>query len=151
MYVLRIYSELSAENEAEEIFIKRVFKPRCGSVLTKKGNFAALLEETESFIRSCPVIQFTKRLEQFPWAAKYHFVGRGVFPQVLAILAKHFPHIWSPAMPDVFHSNWKCCEEFVAAVESVLPSIEHLNLFRESNEFKEFLSKWQFPVYFQLR
>lgn len=32
-----------------------------------------------------------------------------------------------------------------------MPSIDHLQQFRVSHAVKEFNSKWQFPVYFQLR
>ncbi|CAG7721319.1 unnamed protein product [Allacma fusca] len=101
-YILHMFTELNAEDKAEDIFVEKIFTPRCEVILAKKGNTAALLDEAEDFMRTCPIIKFCKRLEEFPWVLKYNFV-------------------------------------------------EHLNEFRDSNEYKDFVSKWQFPVYFQLR
>jgi len=149
--ILFMYSQLQAEVQAEAIFINDILKPKCDNVLTQKGNVAALLSEIESFIHHSPILRVGREVEEFPWMRKYDFLSRGVFPHLVSILMKQFPHIWSPSTPDTFHSNWLRCSSFIEIVESALPSLDHLEKFRSSEVLKEFTRKWQFNVYFQLR
>lgn len=149
--ILFIYSQLRKEVEAEEIFINDILKPKCNVVLAKKGNISALLAEIENFIQTSPIVNASKELEKYPWMKGFDFLGRCVFPHVVTILMKQFPHIWSPSTPDAFHSNWVRCSAFVKLIENSLPSLDHLEKFRSTDILKEFFSKWQFNVYFQLR
>ncbi|ODM88167.1 Conserved oligomeric Golgi complex subunit 2 [Orchesella cincta] len=149
--LLYLYVELQRVSEAERIFVLNVLKPVCDEILAKKGNIASLLDEVEKFLVDSPTIKVSKQLEQFSWMSNYHFLSNCVLPHVIGILKKHFPHIWSPSNPDTFHSNWIRCETFIKFLEDMMPSIEHLETFRETETLKDFISKWQFPVYFQLR
>lgn len=149
--LLYMYTELQCEPIVEEVLVKEVLLPKCELVLSKKGNIGALFDTIETFLAQSPLISVWGMLHEFPWMAKYDFIGRGVFPCVLNILCKHFPHIWSPSNPESFHSNWNRCDKFISSLENKMPSLNHLQQFRLSDAMKDFDSKWQFPVYFQLR
>jgi hypothetical protein len=149
--LLFMYAQLEAETTAETIFVHSVLKPKCDGVLSQKGNVSALLDSLEEFQTRNPIMLVSQELEDFPWMRKYDFVSRGIFPHVVKILSQKFPHIWSPSTPDSFHANWIRCEKFIESLESALPSEEQLNNLRNSEVFKEFVGKWQFNVYFQLR
>lgn len=151
MTLLYLYVELQKVSEAELIFTQSVLKPFCDKILAKKGNISSLLDSLETFLLNCPTINVSKRLGKHSWLSNYSFLSKCVFPHVVGILTKHFPHIWSPSNPDTFHSNWIRCDKFITFLEEQMPSLDHLESFRESETFKSFISKWQFPVYFQLR
>ncbi|CAL8082945.1 unnamed protein product [Orchesella dallaii] len=149
--LLYLYVELQKVSDAEQIFVLNVLKPVCDEILAKKGNISSLLDEVEKFLLKSPTIKVSKQLEEFSWMSNYNFLSNCALPHVIGILKKHFPHIWSPSNPDTFHSNWIRCETFIKFLENMMPSIEHLENFRETEVLKDFISKWQFPVYFQLR
>lgn len=149
--LLYMYIELHRVKDAEYIFTSNVLKPVCDDILSKKGNVSSLLDEVENFLVKSPTIKASKQLEIYSWMSSYEFLSNCVLPHVIGVLRKHFPHIWSPSNPDTFHSNWIRCEKFIRFLENQMPSLNHLETFRENDTLKDFLSKWQFPVYFQLR
>ena len=146
---------MECESIAESIFTNKILKPKCDEVLSRKGNATALLDCLETFITSTPLIQVSQEMEHLPWMKNYDFILRGIFPYVTKLLSQKFPgdetYIWSPSTPDSFHSNWTRCERFIMNLEASAPSLTHLENFRNSEIFKEFIGKWQFNAYYQLR
>jgi hypothetical protein len=149
--LLYMYTELQCESVVEEVFVTEILKPNCEAVMSRKGNVNSIFEAVEAFLKDSPLISVWTKLDLYPWMARYDFVTRGVLPHVISLLAKHFPHIWSPSNPDIFHSNWSRCERFIDSLENSMPSSDHLEAFRKSDALNDFVHKWQFPVYFQLR
>lgn len=149
--LLHLYIELQKVSVAENVFTANILKPVCDEVLSKKGNISSLLDEVERFLVTSPTVKVTKELDEYSWMANYDFISNCTLPHVIGVLKKHFPHIWSPSNPDTFHLNWIRCERFIKFLEEQMPSLDHLERFRESETLKDFISKWQFPVYFQLR
>lgn len=149
--LLHLYVELEKVPEAETEFTGNVLKPVCDDVLSRKGNVSGLLDEVEQFLLKSPVVKVSKDLETNTWMASYDLISNCVLPYVIGVLKKHFPHIWSTSNPDTFHSNWMRCERFITFLEDQVPSVSHLQTFRESETLTDFISKWQFPIYFQLR
>jgi len=149
--LLYMYTELQCEATVEEVFIMDILRPNCEAVMSRKGNVNAIFEAVEQFLKQSPLITVWSKLDEYPWMARYDFITRGVFPHVINLLEKHFPHIWAPSNPDSFHTNWTRCERFINVLEDCMPSSNHLEAFRNCDSLKDFVGKWQFPVYFQLR
>lgn len=52
---------------------------------------------------------------------------------------------------DSFVQNYLLTTEFLTRLESMCPSLDHLNTLRSHPTMTTFLKRWQLPVYYQLR
>ncbi|KAH8915211.1 COG2-domain-containing protein [Atractiella rhizophila] len=59
--------------------------------------------------------------------------------------------IWAPGRPDKFHQNYTLTRNFIDRIESLCPTLRHLQVLRAHPTYVAFHKRWQLPVYFQLR
>jgi len=57
--LLFMYKELECEQIAETVFAEQTIKVKCNTVISRKGNFGALLDEMEKLVANCPIILVT--------------------------------------------------------------------------------------------
>ncbi|GAA6031739.1 hypothetical protein JCM8097_001962 [Rhodosporidiobolus ruineniae] len=73
------------------------------------------------------------------------------FALVTALVTELGPTLFAAGRPTVFHQNYLLASAFVARIESLTPSIAHLEALRASPTYVALFKRFQLPVYFQLR
>lgn len=59
--------------------------------------------------------------------------------------------IFAPGDPVLFHSRYIATLEFLEKLEAECSTMEALNTLKENPQYKDFLKKWNLPVYYQIR
>ena len=82
----------------------------------------------------------------------YDFLVTAVWPEMVEQIDENLGFIFSAGNPDKFFDNYTTTIEFVAQFEKALveygSAVAH---FRESECHKNFLGRWNLPIYFQAR
>ncbi|KAI5481066.1 component of oligomeric golgi complex 2 [Pseudohyphozyma bogoriensis] len=83
---------------------------------------------------------------------RYEILVGVIWEEVAGRLLSELGHvIFAAGRPAVFHQNYVLTTAFISRLESVSPTLAHLNAFRTHPSTVNFLKRFQLPVYFQLR
>lgn len=158
---LRIYCILGECPAAEAIFRKAVVGPYLQPIVSEVAlqncpqglngiykqilNFVdekmkQLLALTEG--RSSPII--TMHVKGFD------FLINSFWAEVDNRLETHMTSIFAPGNPDAFYQKYKCTNEFLKELEQICGTPERIERLRQHAQYKQFQTKWNLPVYFQV-
>lgn len=81
----------------------------------------------------------------------FDFLSNAIWAEVTELIEKNIPRIFLPGIPDNFFTNYNVTMQFVERMEQYCRTRAQLEAFRAHPAFKQFIKKWNLPVYFQLR
>lgn len=155
---LRTYALIDKIKDAEYLFRKHVVQPFMEEIIT------------EEFLRSCSLKgMYTKILEFIPKHCQilkditsssspsgdvirgYDFVVNAVWPEIISNIEARIPSIFAPGNPSIFHEKFTISMDFLLTFEHQCGSQASVKRLREHSSYQLFMSKWNLPVYFQIR
>lgn len=164
---LRIYATIDRIGDAERLVRERLVRPYLEEVLTEQSlnddpkGLAGLYKRA---LRVIPdklsvllslthkVHDKTSSVQQQRHHRDYDFLVTAVWPEIVEQIDENLGFIFSAGNPEKFFDNYTTTIEFVAQFEKALveygSAVVH---FRESECQKNFLGRWNLPIYFQAR
>jgi len=109
-----------------------------------------------------PLIQASFTLNPDPDSG-FNFVLRGIWIPLFSALASDTPlqdsslkgftpsSVFSPRDAQIFHDNYLAFCSFTDQLELLCPSEEHVKAFRQHDDYKSFLRRWDIDTYFAMR
>ncbi|RDD44303.1 Conserved oligomeric Golgi complex subunit 2 [Trichoplax sp. H2] len=165
---LRTYAAIDKVQEAETLFRNMVVKPRTNEIIKSEMlDVVALQTMYQKIIDFIPIhcgllLELTAettlsdigRGSITTSGSKirgYDFLVHSVFPEVVSSIEVRLPLIFAPGNPDIFHQKFTATLEFIAKFEYHCCSQSSILRLRDHSSYKQFMSKWNLPVYFQIR
>ena len=81
----------------------------------------------------------------------YNFLFNSFWSAIEERLETNLSSIFAPGDPQKFYQKYKCTLEFLTRVEMIIDDEELVEKFHQHQQFKQFQSRWNLPVYFQIR
>jgi conserved oligomeric Golgi complex subunit 2 len=81
----------------------------------------------------------------------YNFLFNSFWSAIEECLETNLATIFAPGDPTKFHQKYKCTLAFLTRIEMIIDDVELVNQFRQHSQYKRFQSRWNLPVYFQIR
>ncbi|XP_048656319.1 conserved oligomeric Golgi complex subunit 2 isoform X1 [Marmota marmota marmota] len=81
----------------------------------------------------------------------YDFLVNSVWPEIAQGLEEKLPSLFNPGDPDAFHQKYTTSMDFLRRFERQCGSQASVKRLRAHPAYHSFNSKWNLPVYFQIR
>lgn len=81
----------------------------------------------------------------------FNFLVNSFWIDVEEKIEQHIKCIFAPGDPVLFHVRYTATLEFLEKLEAECVTHESLAALKENSRYKNFLKKWNLPVYFQIR
>lgn len=159
---LRVFGTLDECHVAEDIFRRRVVAPHMHPIIAESalqnspqgvhGIYAQVLAFVEA--RMLPLLALTRPTAERPVCKVrgFDFLLRAYWPEVEQRLETHMSSIFAPGNPDQFYQKYDSTVEFLRSVERLLgPDEAAIVAFKQLPQYKSFQTRWNLPVYFQIR
>lgn len=152
---LRIYISLDACPVAEAAFKEDIVAPYMIDIISEHSlqktpqGLAGIYSKVLNFISLhmtdlLRLTQYTDKLKGF------NFLIQSFWSDVEMRLETHMSSIFAPGNSEVFYAKYKCTRDFLNKIEEILVTEEKINAFRQHKQTKNFQSRWNLPVYFQI-
>ncbi|KAG1654155.1 Conserved oligomeric Golgi complex subunit 2 [Nymphon striatum] len=154
---LRIYAAIDKISDVEILVRQKIIQPFLSEIITEKHLKSEGLKEIYNEVLNsipktcgnlCDVTSFGRNNEIVP---DYDFLTNSVWPEVVSLLENKIPSMFAPGNPNMFHDKYTISVDFLLQFEQQFSSIAAVNQFRSHPSYTTFLSKWNLPVYFQIR
>lgn len=145
---LKIYAMLDQRGEAEVVFRRQIVVPRMKELITETAlqnnprGVAGIYDQIIEFIHA----RMNHLLESAKHVPGFKFLYKGFWCEVEQKIEVNMISIFAPGNPDIFHQKFVCTMEFLSQIEALAEPD-----FRDCVEYKNFIAKWNLPVYFQIR
>jgi hypothetical protein len=80
----------------------------------------------------------------------FDFVVNSIFPELTQCLEQSSQILFFTGDPDIFHEKYSCWLKFIEELQSILSKSSQQNL-KNSKDYKEFSSRWDLVIYYQIR
>jgi hypothetical protein len=84
-------------------------------------------------------------------AQSFDILGACTLAEVHAVIKRHLPGAFSPAVPAAFHANFTASTAFLQWLEGLAPAGATVQLFRGGAERASFTKEWNLAIYFSVR
>uniref|UniRef100_I3MPT2 Conserved oligomeric Golgi complex subunit 2 n=1 Tax=Ictidomys tridecemlineatus TaxID=43179 RepID=I3MPT2_ICTTR len=161
-HCLRTYATIDKTRDAEALVGQVLVKPYVDEVIV------------EHFVESHPnglQVMYDKLLEFVPHHCRllrevtggavsseratpvpgYDFLVNSVWPEIAQGLEEKLPSLFNPGNPDAFHQKYTISMDFLRRFERQCGSQASVKRLRAHPAYHSFNSKWNLPVYFQIR
>ncbi|KAM4813907.1 conserved oligomeric Golgi complex subunit 2 isoform X1 [Urocitellus parryii] len=161
-HCLRTYATIDKTRDAEALVGQVLVKPYVDEVIV------------EHFVESHPnglQVMYDKLLEFVPHHCRllrevtggavsseratpvpgYDFLVNSVWPEIAQGLEEKLPSLFNPGDPDAFHQKYTISMDFLRRFERQCGSQASVKRLRAHPAYHSFNSKWNLPVYFQIR
>ena len=161
---LRIYATIDRIGDAERLVRERLVRPYMEEVLTEQSlnddpkGLAGVYKRTMRVIpdKLSVLLNLTHKVHDKTSSLQqqhkdYDFLVTAVWPEIVEQIDENLGFIFSAGNPERFFDNYTTTTDFVAQFEKAL--VEHgssVAHFRESECHKNFLGRWNLPIYFQV-
>lgn len=155
---LRTYALIDKIKDAESLFRKHVVRPFMEEIITEdflrssslKGMYTKILE----FIpKHCQILKdiTSSSSPSGDVIRGYDFIVNAVWPEIISNIEARIPSIFAPGNPDIFHEKFTISMDFLSKFEHQCGSQASVKRLREHSSYQLYMSKWNLPVYFQIR
>ncbi|XP_059610186.1 conserved oligomeric Golgi complex subunit 2 [Phlebotomus argentipes] len=155
---LRIYYTLEGCSVAEDIFRKEIVANSMDRIISESAlqnsvqGLTGIYNKIHEFItvQMKDLLQLTqgRNLAQIKG---YDFFLNSFWVEVERRLETHMASIFAPGNPDAFYIKYRATLHFLEQLEAILNSPEAIEQFRSHAQYKSFQTRWNLPVYFQIR
>lgn len=156
---LRVYCTLGEYRAAEEIFRKKVVGLHMHLIISEVA-----LQNAPQGLNGIynQIIQFLNdRMRQLLLLTQpndsglatvqgFDFIINSFWVEVEKRIENHMASIFAPGNPDAFYQKYEHTVAFLENIEHVIKSRKQIDLFHDHEQYKQFQSKWNLPVYFQV-
>ncbi|KAG8177789.1 hypothetical protein JTE90_017650 [Oedothorax gibbosus] len=156
--VLRIYSLISEEKKAENCFRQEIVQPFMKDLVTQNNVTKLGLDKVYTRIlgfisSSCQeILNMTQRCRRSDIITGFDFLVNAVWPEFIECLGYvSSVHLYSVGDPQLFHQNYSASMKFLDSFETFCGDQNSVRRLRSLASYKEFNSKWNLDVYFQIR
>lgn len=149
---LRIYSMLNEEVVANVVVRNELVKPQMSVVISEQslqnsvqglpGIYTRILELITS--KMADLITISHKFGE----KRFNFLINSFWTEIESRMEVNMTSIFAPGNPDFFYQKYVHTGEFLAKLESQLSSVQD---FRQHKQYKSFQTRWNLPVYFQIR
>lgn len=156
---LRVYCTLGEHQAAEEIFRTKVVGPYMHPIISEvalqnapqglNGIYNQIIQFLNDRMRQ--LILLTQPNDKSPATVQgFDFIINGFWSEIEKRIETHMTSIFAPGNPDSFYQKYEHTIAFLEKIESFIKSQKQIDEFREHDQYKQFQSKWNLPVYFQV-
>ncbi|XP_076243111.1 conserved oligomeric Golgi complex subunit 2 isoform X3 [Calliopsis andreniformis] len=155
---LRIYVTLDKIMDAEELVKKEVVSPLIDSLMNIENLQIDLLGLQSIYNRLLNILtielkqllDITLHLNRLS-VKGFNFLVNSFWIEVEEKIQQYLKCIFAPGDPVLFHSRYIATLEFLEKLEAECVTTDSLTALKENAQYKNFLKKWNLPVYFQIR
>lgn len=156
---LRVYCTLGEYRAAEEIFRRKVVGVYMHNIISEislqnapqglNGIYSQIIQFLNDQMRQILL------LTQFNGSASatvqgFDFIINSFWIEVEQRIETHMTSIFAPGNPDGFYQKYEHTIAFLEKIENVIKIPKQIDNFRDHEQYKQFQSKWNLPVYFQV-
>jgi conserved oligomeric Golgi complex subunit 2 len=153
---LRIYCTLDECKAAEAIFRKDCVAVHMNRVITESNlqntpqGLTGVYNQILDFV-SLNMKELLSLTKPNGRVRGFDFIVNSFWLDVEQKLAINLTSIFAPGNPEAFYAKYKCTLEFLERVEMLIEDRRLVASFRQTAQYKHFQSRWNLPVYFQIR
>lgn len=157
---LRIYCTLSEQHAAEEIFRKEIVGPYMHPIISElslqnnphglSGIYKQIIQFIDDRMKQLLTLTQVSAITAST-VPGFDFLINSFWTEVERRLETHMASIFAPGNPDTFYEKYRLTMTFLERIEAIIKDKEHINRFHEHEHYKRFQTKWNLPVYFQVR
>ncbi|CAL7940909.1 unnamed protein product [Xylocopa violacea] len=155
---LKIYITLDKIRDAENLVRKEIVDPLIRSVINIENLQMDLLGLQNMYNRLLNILSVELKqlldITLYPnrFSVKgYNFLVNSFWIDVEEKIEEYIKCIFAPGDPVLFHMRYIATLEFLEKLEAECVTLETLTALKENLQYKNFLKKWNLPVYFQIR
>ncbi len=161
---LRVFATVDRISDAESLVRTKILRPALEEVICEEAlaedpmGLQGVLQKVLKLVPTHlgPLLMLTNsHYDRTSSSAKviseFDFLCRAFFPEVLEQIDENISNIFSAGNPNIFFNSYQTCLEFLLDFERELGTVDAVAAFRETEACKQYLSRWNLPVYFQIR
>jgi len=165
---LNSYSLIGKTKHAENIVKEYIVRPNIKQIIDdhecndklSPANLKVLFSKILDFLSHnlrflCDITcgRKTKCGEQFRGILGYDFTVNSAWPAIFECIENHLEELFAITTSDtqLYLQRYQCFMEFLCSFERMCGSQASISRLRSCNQYEEALSKWNLPIYFQLR
>ncbi|XP_031835598.1 conserved oligomeric Golgi complex subunit 2 [Nomia melanderi] len=155
---LRIYIMLDKVNDAENLVRDEIVSPLVDNVINMENLQVDSLGLQSIYNRLLNILSVELKqllditLHPNRCSVKgFNFLVNSFWINVEEKIEQHIKCIFAPGDPILFHSRYVATLEFLEKLEAEFVTSDSLTALKENVQYKNFLKKWNLPVYFQIR
>ncbi|XP_014225281.1 conserved oligomeric Golgi complex subunit 2 [Trichogramma pretiosum] len=155
---LRIYISLDKVKDAEEVVRKKIVVPAVENIISDhtfqndpaglKGIYVKLENVLDSALKE--LLDLTLN-SQSRTVKGYNFLINSYWPEIEQRIEDYIPMVFAPGNPELFHKRYRETLNFLLKLEQRCHNEDVIVQFKSHFQYTRFLSKWNLPVYFQIR
>lgn len=158
---LRVYSTLGEQRTAEAIFRKEIIGAYMNPIISESalqnspqgldGIYKQILKFFDEKMKQLLALTHQIGLHTTSsFVAGFDFIVNSFWTEVEQRLEINMASIFAPGNPEAFYQKYKCSNSFLEQIEKIIKNEEKIKSFRSHKQYKQFQSKWNLPVYFQV-
>lgn len=156
---LRVFCTLGEYRAAENIFRKKVVGTHMHEIVSEIAlqnapqGLTGIYNQIVQFLndRMRPILMLTQPNEHAKVTVPgFNFIINSFWVEVEQRIETHMASIFAPGNPDAFYLKYECTNTFLEKIESFIKNQRQIDGFRDTQQYKQFQSKWNLPVYFQV-
>lgn len=158
---LRTYATIDKMRDAEQLFRLYIIRPYMEEVISEdfikshpqglNGLYISILEFIPKHCSVLKEVTLGSRSSGGEIVRGYDFLVNAVWPEIISNIEARVPSIFAPGNPDVFHEKYTTSMQFVEKFEHECGSQASVKRLRTHPSYNIFMTKWNLPVYFQIR
>ncbi|XP_078047054.1 conserved oligomeric Golgi complex subunit 2 [Augochlora pura] len=155
---LRIYVMLDKINDAENLVREEIVSPLVDGVISMENLQVDSLGLQSIYNRLLNILSIDLKqllditLHPNRCSVKgFNFLVNSFWVNVEEKIEQYVKCIFAPGDPVLFHSRYIATLEFLEKLEAECVTADSLNALKKNSQYKNFLKKWNLPVYFQIR
>lgn len=153
---LRIFTTLGRIDHSEQLFAEAIISPIIDEIVTREnlaasglpGMYSQILEALPPAMSLVSALTTPTKDNEL---RSFDFMSNATFPSVVSKICSKTPSIFAPGDPTHFQKNYKETMRFISGVEQLCQYKERVVNLRQHASYKNFISKWNLPIYFQIR
>ncbi|XP_041969831.1 conserved oligomeric Golgi complex subunit 2 [Aricia agestis] len=156
---LIILTSLDRVSETEMLIRKQAIAPLLQDIINEpalqkskdglEGIYKKIMSVLDHELKLLVIVTQHSKLTNL--SKKYRFLVNCFWCEVENRLEVNMASIFAPGNPQLFYKRYKESMHFVKKIEELCDKNESVYLLRQTVEYKNFLRRWNLPVYFQIR
>lgn len=156
---LRVFCTLGEYRAAERIFRHKVVGAHMHDIVSEVAlqnapqGLAGIYNQIVQFLsdRMRPILLLTQPNEHGKVTVPgFNFIINSFWVEVEQRIETHMASIFAPGNPDSFYQKYECTNTFLEKIEGFIKNADQIEAFRDTEQYQQFQSKWNLPVYFQV-
>ncbi|XP_065176720.1 conserved oligomeric Golgi complex subunit 2-like [Sycon ciliatum] len=167
---LRTYAAIDRTSAVEALFKTSVVRPYLSPIISSRSTLDDIYPPVVDFINKhcATLVTLTSSFQSSSSSSSsasssgdsktslaniqgIDFLVNAVWPEIVTLLCTQTPTIFAAGNPDTFHENYTKTMDFLSTFERLCRTQASVKRLRNHASYKQLLSKWSLPVYFQLR